>query len=259
MILSLYQIDAFADTIFSGNPAAICPLDEWLSDKVMQAIAAENNLSETAFYVKTDDGFQIRWFTPNTEVVLCGHATLACAYLLFEILDYPEDVITFQSQSGLLTVTRKNKLLTLNFPTQLATKCELPEFLNTAFNSTYIECLKSEDYILVFKTEQEIIEAKPNLEKLMKNDLRGVIITAPSNQYDFVCRFFAPNCGIDEDPVTGSAFTQLTPYWANQLSKKILTAKQVSNRGGEVWLEEKQDRILISGKAVLYMKAEISI
>ena len=259
MKLALYQIDTFTDTIFSGNPAAICPLDTWLEDDVMQNIAAENNLSETAFYVTTDNGFHIRWFTPNTEVDLCGHATLAAAFVLFEILNYSKPTIQFQSRSGLLKVSRNKDLLSLNFPAQPAKKCAVPKFLSSAFKQTAIECLKSEDYILVFASEQEVRDAAPKLEYLKHNDLRGVIITAASDNYDFVCRFFAPNYGIDEDPVTGSAYTQLTPYWSDKFGKNSLTAKQISRRGGKLWLEQQQDRVMISGKAVLYMTATISI
>jgi len=257
MKLKLYQIDAFADSVFTGNPAAICPLNNWLEDNVLQAIAAENNLSETAFYVATDDGFHIRWFTPQCEVDLCGHATLATAYLLFELLDYQGDSIAFQSRSGLLLVTKQDDLLQMDFPSQAPIVCELPDFLKDAFTIQPSACLKAEDYILIFNSEQEINQTQPKLAQLMHNDLRGVIITAPSQNYDFVSRFFAPNCGIDEDPVTGSAHTQLMPYWSEQLGKLKLKAKQVSARGGELWLEQKQDRVLISGKAALYMQAEI--
>lgn len=259
MKLALYQVDAFADSVFKGNPAAVCPLEAWLSDECMQAIAAENNLSETAFFIPTADGYHIRWFTPTTEVALCGHATLATAHVLFSILNYPKSVIHFQSQSGLLSVTRKDDLLTLDFPAQPPTVCTAPEVLLSAFKTRPVECLKAVDYIFVFESEQDIFSARPNLAKLAENDLRGVIITAAATEYDFVCRCFAPNYGIDEDPVTGSAYTQLVPYWENRLNKSRLTAKQVSQRGGELWLETKQDRVLISGKTVLYMQAEITI
>ena len=259
MKLALYQIDAFADSVFKGNPAAVCPLESWLTDESMQAIAAENNLSETAFFVPTTDGYHIRWFTPTTEVALCGHATLASAYVLFEILGYTNNAIEFKSKSGLLKVTRKDNLLTLDFPAQPFTTCTPPEILLSAFNAKPVECLKAMDYIFVFESEQDIISAKPNLAQLAENDLRGVIITAASTKYDFVCRCFAPNYGIDEDPVTGSAYTQLVPYWKDKLNKQKLTAKQVSARGGEIWLEQKQNRVLISGKAVLYMQGEITI
>lgn len=259
MKLDLYQIDAFANTVFTGNPAAICPLESWLADDVLLRIAAENNLSETAFFIPSTDGFHIRWFTPLTEVALCGHATLASAYVLFEFLGYTQQLIHFESKSGPLTVSRNDDLLTLNFPSQPATQCSPPENLLNAFPTKPILILKSEDYIFVFENEQDVLNATPNLEKLKENDLRGVIITAPSKQYDFVCRFFAPNCGIDEDPVTGSAYTQLYPYWSDILNKTKMHAHQVSKRGGDVWLDQNQDRVLISGKAVLYMRGEINI
>jgi len=259
MKLALYQVDAFAETVFKGNPAAVCPLEAWLDDDCLQAIAAENNLSETAFFIPTTDGYHIRWFTPTTEVALCGHATLATAYVLFEILNDTNSTIHFQSQSGLLTVTRKDNLLTLDFPAQPPTVCTPPDILLAAFKTKPVLCLKAADYIFVFESEQDVIDAKPNLAHLAENDLRGVIITAASSKYDFVCRFFAPNYGIDEDPVTGSAYTQLVPYWSQKLNKHNLFAKQVSARGGEVWLEQKTNRILISGKAVLYLQGEIYI
>lgn len=259
MRLNLYQVDAFANTVFTGNPAAICPLESWLADDVLLRIAAENNLSETAFFIPSIDGFHIRWFTPQTEVALCGHATLASAYVLFELLGYTQQVIHFESKSGPLTVARNNDLLTLNFPSQPATQCSPPENLLNAFTTKPILSLKSEDYIFVFENEQDVLNATPNLEQLKENDLRGVIITAASEQYDFVCRFFAPNCGIDEDPVTGSAYTQLYPYWSKILDKEKMHAHQLSKRGGDIWLDQNQDRVLISGKAALYMRGEINI
>ncbi len=259
MKLKIYQVDAFTDSIFKGNPAAVCPLESWLSDECMQAIAAENNLSETAFFVEQNNAYDIRWFTPQTEVALCGHATLASAYVLLEILGVKEEVLKFNSKSGELRVKQNKDLLTLDFPAQPAVQCEIPPEILTAFNYKPVECLKSEDYILVFESEDEIINATPQREKLIQNDLRGVIITAAAKDYDFVCRFFAPNYGIDEDPVTGSAYTQLMPYWSQELGKNILTAKQISSRGGELWLEQQKNRILISGKAVLYMAGTINI
>lgn len=225
----------------------------------MQAIAAENNLSETAFFVAEKNAYFIRWFTPVAEVALCGHATLASAYVLFELLNCNTETLVFNSASGELKVTRKADLLTLDFPAQPATQCKVPDNILSAFNTTPVECLKSEDYILVFNSEDDVLQAAPRLEKLINNDLRGVIITAAAHNHDFICRFFAPNYGIDEDPVTGSAYTQLTPYWHKKLGKNILTARQASQRGGELWLEARLDRVLISGKAVLYMQGEINI
>ena len=211
MKLTLYQIDAFAKNIFEGNPAAVCPLTKWLPQELMQKIAMENNLSESAFFVQKDEIFEIRWFTPKSEVNLCGHATLASAFVIFEYLDYKKDTITFSSKSGPLEVKKINNLYELDFPAQNLQKVDTPKLINEAFNAAPKECYISLDYIVVFENEKDILNAKPNLELLKKLPARGVIITAKSNEYDFVCRFFAPKLGIDEDPVTGSAFTQLVP------------------------------------------------
>lgn len=259
MKLSLYQIDAFAKKLFQGNPAAICPLDEWLNDDVLLAIAEENNLSETAFFVETKDGFHIRWFTPTTEVDLCGHATLAAAFVIFNELGYSKDTIEFDSKSGILTVTKDESLLIMNFPAQPPIACDTPKELEHAFGITPIVCLKSEDYIFVVNNEDNVLNAKPDLSLLKQLDLRGVIITSCSENYDFVSRLFAPKYGIDEDPVTGSAHTQLVPYWAEQLNKTQFHAKQLSSRGGELYCELLNDRVSIAGYAVKYLQGEIEI
>ncbi len=259
MKLSLYQIDAFANKPFEGNPAAICPLDGWLSDNLMQSIAAENNLSETAFFVKTNKGYSIRWFTPVHEVDLCGHATLASAYVIFNILKHGENEILFESKSGLLEVKKNKDWLEMNFPSQPAIKCSVPKPLLEAFDEEPIECLQSEDYILVFKNEESILNANPKMSLLSELDLRGVAITSISENYDFISRFFAPKYGINEDPVTGSSFTQLIPYWSKKLNKKALNAKQVSKRGGEVRCTYLNERVQISGRAVKFMEATIEI
>lgn len=259
MELTLYQIDAFATKPFEGNPAAICPLNEWLSDELMQSIATENNLSETAYFIKNNNGYHIRWFTPAHEVNLCGHATLASAYVIFNILESEEQEITFESKSGSLTVKRNNDWLQMDFPSQPAVRCEIPQQILEAFDETPIECLKSEDYIVVFDNEETILNSNPKLSLLSELDLRGVAITSKSKKYDFVTRFFAPKYGINEDPVTGSAFTQLIPYWSNKLNKNSLNAKQVSNRGGEVECIHSGERVTISGKAVKYMVGTIEI
>lgn len=259
MKIPLYQIDAFAKHPFEGNPAAICPLEQWLDDKTLLAIAEENNLSETAYFIKTSKGYHIRWFTPKTEVDLCGHATLAAAAVIFNELGHKEKSIVFESKSGELTVVKDGERLVMNFPSQPATSCELPYNIKLAFNVQPVECLKSEDYILVLNNEHDVLTANPKLEYLNNIDLRGVIITASSEQYDFVSRFFAPKYGINEDPVTGSAYTQLTPYWAEQLNKNILHSKQVSQRGGELFCELDNDRVRIAGYAIKYMQGEIEI
>jgi len=259
MELSLYQIDAFASRPFEGNPAAVCPLDKWLPEEIMQSIAQENNLSETAFFIPTGNGFHIRWFTPKNEVDLCGHATLASAYALFHILGYKNDKVEFNSRSGRLTVTKNNDRLVLDFPAQPPVHCDTPEEIVKAFEVTPIECLKSEDFIVVFEKEIDIESATPDLEQLKKLDLRGVIITAKSSRYDFIARFFAPKYGVPEDPVTGSAYTQLAPYWASKIGPKRFNVKQVSSRGGELTCEIVDDRVLISGKAVSYLQGKIKI
>lgn len=255
--LNLYQIDAFADQAFTGNPAAVIPLEHWLDDATMQAIAEENNLSETAFFVPEHGDYRIRWFTPNEEVELCGHATLASAYVLFNELNEQGDSINFHSLSGPLKVNRRGDLLTLDFPCQAPIKTEAPEALIQGLGTSAFECYKSEDYIAVLPKEEDVLTVKADFNQLMKLDLRGVIITAPSKHYDFVSRFFAPNCDIPEDPVTGSAYTQLTPLWADKFNKTELRAKQVSRRGGELHCQLRGDRVLISGKAVKFMTGTI--
>jgi PhzF family phenazine biosynthesis protein len=259
MEISLYQIDAFTSELFKGNPAAVCPLDEWLPDGIMQAIAAENNLSETAFIVPTDSGFHIRWFTPVSEVDLCGHATLATAYVLFNILGFTKDKIEFDSRSGILVVTKNNGWLVMDFPAQPPVPCDTPKEIFQSFNAVPIECLKSEDLIVVFENEIDVESANPDFELLKKIDSRGVAITAKSTNYDFVARFFAPRYGIPEDPVTGSAYTQLAPYWASKTGSTKFSIKQMSSRGGELRCELAGDRVLISGKAVEYMEGKINI
>ena len=259
MKLKLYQIDAFANNVFEGNPAAICPLDKWLPEDLMQAIAAENNLSETAFFVKNKKGYEIRWFTPTTEVDLCGHATLASAFVIFNILNEQCNEIYFDSKSGILSVKKNNDLLVMNFPAQPIVFCETPTAINEAFAVKPGRCARREDYILIFDNEADVINAAPDMALLSQLDLRGVAITAPATQYDFVVRFFAPKCGIIEDPVTGSAYTQLAPYWAEVLGKQQLRAKQVSLRGGEVACSVAGNRVVIAGKAVKYMEATIEV
>jgi PhzF family phenazine biosynthesis protein len=259
MELSLYQIDAFASRLFEGNPAAVCPLDQWLPDGTMQSIAAENNLSETAFFVPTENGFHIRWFTPTSEVDLCGHATLASAYVLFNILGYERDRIEFDSRSGILAVAKDNEWLVMDFPAQPPVPCDMPKEIMDAFDAAPIECLTSEDYIVVFDRETDIASADPDFLLLEKLDRRGVCITAKSGRYDFVSRFFAPKYGVPEDPVTGSAYTQLAPYWASRIGSKRFSVKQVSSRGGELMCEVVDDRVFIYGKAVTYLKGKIHV
>lgn len=260
MKIKQYQIDAFASRVFEGNPAAICPLDSWLADDLMQAIAEENNLSETAFFVPSDKGFHLRWFTPIKEIDLCGHATLASAHVLFERLAYPKATITFETRSGDLLVEKKGALLKMNFPAYPLTPCSMPpEILGQALGHQSIEVLVADDYMAVFANEAIIRSITPNQTLLSQLDLRGVIITAPGVDVDFVSRFFGPKYGIPEDPVTGSAHCLLTPYWAEKLNKSRLTAKQLSKRGGSIHCELKDNRVLLSGTAVTFMEAEITI
>lgn len=259
MNLTIYQIDVFSDKLFSGNPAAVIPLEQWLPDHAMQAIAEENNLSETVFFVPVDEHFHIRWFTPNKEVKLCGHATLASAFVLFELLGYKKEQIIFDSLSGPLIVTSQNGVLTMDFPAQVPVRCDVPEALVNGLGAMPFECYKNEDYFVVFDNEDDVLNIKPEHRYLEQLDLRGVIVTAPSVKQDFVARFFAPKFGIPEDPVTGSAYTQLTPYWSKRTGKTKLSARQVSQRGGQVFCELKGKRVFISGRAVKYMEGVIEI
>ena len=257
--LKLYQIDAFTQETFKGNPAAICPLETWLDDESMQNIAAENNLSETAFFVKEGENFHLRWFTPLAEVDMCGHATLAAAFVIFTYLEHPEEEIRFDTRSGLLKVRKVENKFIMDFPLQKLEKCDVPSALIEAFDILPIACYKAMDYVLVFENEHDIIHACPDMQKLKELDLRGLIITAQSQKYDFVTRFFAPKYGIDEDPVTGSAFTQLVPYWSKVLKKEAFHAKQVSKRGGEVFCEIKGERVLLAGYAVSFFEGTITL
>lgn len=259
MKLKIYQIDAFAEKVFSGNPAAVCPLDNWLSDELMLKIAAENNLSETAFYVKQDDRIEIRWFTPTVEVDLCGHATLATAFVLFNQENYKGNIIEFFSpKNGKLTVSRNGEFFTLNFPTDKLECVTLTDQLRSCFNIPPNGVLKGKtDYLFVFENEKNIINIQPNIEKISTLNARGVIVTAKGDNIDFVSRFFAPQVGVIEDPVTGSAHTTLIPYWTKELNKTELTAIQLSERRGYLKCKFLEGRVEISGKGKLYLVGEI--
>lgn len=257
---TIYQVDAFASEVFTGNPAAVCILDSWLPDTLMQQIAMENNLSETAFVVKKGKRYEIRWFTPGVEVDLCGHATLASAFILFSDLESSSKKIDFHSpRSGALSVKRESDgQLTLNFPADTMSLVDPIPQLNQAMGLEAIGTLKGKTDIMLIYGNQEAIESlNPNFFLLKDLDVRGVIATAPGREVDFVSRFFAPQSGVDEDPVTGSAHTSLTPYWSGALGKKRLTARQLSKRGGDLTCRLRGDRVLITGKGVLYMKGEI--
>ncbi len=260
MVLKIYKVDAFASNVFEGNPAAVVPLEQWLSDEMMQNIAMENNLSETAFFVSNHNYFHIRWFTPLAEVDLCGHATLATAHVIFNHLNFSNNEIQFESRSGILKVKRSYDLLLLNFPSSELTEIEIPDYLENAFNFQPVKCLKGrEDYMLIFKDESEILNLIPNFQLLSESTMRGVIATSTSGEFDFISRFFAPAVGINEDPVTGSAHTMLIPYWSKILNKNELIAKQVSKRGGLLQCKNYGERVEIGGKAVTYLVGEIII
>ncbi len=263
MRLKQYQVDAFAEQPFEGNPAAIVPLESWLDDGLMQAIAAENNLSETAFFVPTGNGFHLRWFTPAAEVKLCGHATLAAAHVLFSHLGYAEPAITFQTLSGELRVERQGELLSMDFPATPPSPCATPnllsEALGGALNRGPIEVLAEDDYLVLLESKADVLAIEPDMTLLKQLDLRGVIVTAPGDDVDFVSRFFAPKYGIDEDPVTGSAHCILTPYWAERLGKSVLKARQVSKRSGDIGCALNGERVTLTGQAVTFMEAEICL
>ena len=261
MIITQYQVDAFASQVFQGNPAAVCPLEEWLDDSLMQSIATENNLAETAFFIKQKDNYAIRWFTPTSEVDLCGHATLASAFVLYDQLGVEADQLAFDSASGVLTVSRKGALLEMDFPSEVPESVVVPSNLEKALGSTVVECAFNQDYIVVLESEQAVTQLQPNLALLSEVECRGVIVTAQSNskEKDFVCRFFGPRIGLNEDPVTGSAFTKLAPFWATRLNKVDFNAQQVSQRGGRVVCQLEGDRVMIAGSAVLFSKGEIYI
>ncbi len=261
MKIPLYQVDAFTSKLFSGNPAAVCLLEEWMDDVTLQSIAAENNLSETAFLVKNDTGFDLRWFTPTVEVALCGHATLASAFVLFNYRGWAEPSIRFQTRkSGELTVTRRKGLYEMDFPARPAHAIDPPAGLREALGVTGGDVYGSEeDLMLVLDSEKNVRELTPDMGMLEKVECRGVIVTAKGDRSDFVSRFFAPWVGIPEDPVTGSAHCVLIPYWAGVLDKKEVFARQVSKRGGEVYGRDCADRLRISGKAALYSEGVLFV
>ena len=259
MKIPMYQVDAFTERVFGGNPAAICILEAWLSDEVMQGIAEENNLSETAFLVERHDGYDLRWFTPKAEIDLAGHPTLASAFVVFEFLQPGSTEVRFESRSGPLTVVREERRLAMDFPTMPAIPCEPPEDLVLGLGVEPLEVLRARDHMAVLPSERAVRDVSPRTDLLLGLDSMGVIITAKGDEADFVSRFFAPKMGIPEDPVTGSAHCTLVPYWAEKLGQKILYARQVSLRGGDLYCEDRGERVRIAGNAVLYLKGEITL
>jgi len=259
--LRIYKVDAFANGPFTGNPAAVVPLkDMWLSESLMQNIATENNLAETAFVLIKNDSWHIRWFTPAVEVELCGHATLASAHVLFNHEGFMGDEIRFASLSGDLFVRRSGDLLTLNFPTDTIVKVEVSGQMVNCFGLRPLEAWKGKtDYMFVFEKESQIAGLQPSYDAIMQFEMRGVIATAAGDKVDFVSRFFAPQSGVFEDPVTGSAHTTLTPYWSGRLNKKDLKAIQLSPRKGWLSCSNLGERTEISGKAVTYLEGEIHV
>jgi len=254
-----FEVHSFTDKIFHGNPAGVCPLDAWIDDDLMQRISAENNLSETAFFVPKGEFYELRWFTPTVEVDLCGHATLATAYVLFDHLGYEGDAVVFQTQSGEVTVWKDNDFLVMDFPSRPAKTVEIPDHLVKGLRRDIETVLKSRDYMIVLENEEEVRDLQPDFSELEKIDCEGIIVTAPGSEVDFVSRFFAPRMGIAEDPVTGSAHSTLTPYWAERLGKNRLRAQQVSERGGDLWCKQTDHRVQIAGHAVLYVKGFLKI
>ncbi|WKN41921.1 PhzF family phenazine biosynthesis protein [Tunicatimonas pelagia] len=266
MKIEIYQIDTFTDKLFGGNPAAVCPLDEWLEDTVLQQIAAENNLAETAFFVKhPNNTFHLRWFTPEFEIDLCGHATLATAFVLFEECGYSENEIIFETQSGVLNVRKVNDLFELNFPARPPKKSALPQIIKDGLNLKPKEVWKARDYLLLYDSEDDIRNIKPDTSILnqINIDPGGIIVTAKghSRDVDFVSRLFTPQASVFEDPVTGSAHCTLIPFWSERLKKTKFRALQISERGGTLFceLDQELERVNISGKAIKYLHGAIEI
>jgi len=261
MKLTIYQVDAFAEKVFEGNPAAVVPLEEWLEDDLMQKIAMENNLSETAFFVKTDRGFHLRWFTPEYEIDLCGHATLASAYVIKNFVEPHLAKINFTTQkAGILKAMAKDGMYTLDFPSRMPQSCDAPGLVLKSLNLlTAVEILKSRDYFVVLPNEEAVMNCEPDFTLMKELDALGVIVTAKGQSVDVVSRCFYPGLGVQEDPVTGSAHCNVVPYWSEKLGKTRLYCKQLSQRGGDLHCELEGDRVLMSGKCILYMQGEIDV
>ncbi len=259
MHLTMYQVDAFAEQVFEGNPAAVCPLDGWLPDTLLQSIAEENNLAETAFFVPEEEGFRLRWFTPVHEVELCGHATLATAAVLYDQLGYRGAEVRFATRFGELRVRPSGDRLCMTFPAVVPAACETPAALAAGLGLAPRETLAALDYVAVYASEEEVRAIVPDHAQLSRLDRRGVVVTAPGRQADFVSRFFAPKAGIAEDPVTGSTHCELAPFWGERLGRSHLEAHQLSRRGGRLGCELQGAQVLLTGKAVHYMEARITV
>ncbi|MBI4470163.1 MAG: PhzF family phenazine biosynthesis protein [Acidobacteria bacterium] len=258
MKLPLYQVDAFTTSRFRGNPAAVVVMDEWLPDALLQAIAAENNLAETAFVIAKSGSNPLRWFSPAIEIDLCGHATLATAHVLFHYYFPGEQQLVFSTKSGDLTVTNEAGILAMNFPSRPGRPVEVSDALRSALETEPREVFESRDLLVILDSEEEISNFRPDAQRIATLDTFAVIISAPGKEVDFVSRFFAPRAGVLEDPVTGSSHCTLTPYWASRLGKSSLTARQLSERGGEIRCELRGDRVIIGGATVEYLRGEIT-
>jgi PhzF family phenazine biosynthesis protein len=254
-----YAVDAFSNGPFTGNPAGVCPLDQWLPDDTLQKIAAENNLAETAFFSPEDDGFRLRWFAPEAEVDLCGHATLATAHVLYEELGYQDSSIRFFTRSGVLTVERHDGKLRMNLPLLPITRGDAPAELQEGLGAKPLEIFHSMDWLCVFENENVVRGLSPNLELLKRLPLRAVLVTAPGSTADYVLRCFGPNVGIPEDPATGSAQSMLAPYWAARLDKRVLSVQQLSKRGARLFCEVAEARVHVAGFARTYLKGTLLI
>ena len=260
MRIPIYQIDAFSSQPFKGNPAAVCPLEEWLPDEVMQSIAMENNLSETAFFVKNEDQYDIRWFAPKIEIDLAGHPTLATAHVIFNEMNHQGDTITFKSKIGdILEITRNKDIISMNFPTRPPKKIYKKELIEEAIGVEVEEFYENRDGLAVVANEEIVTNLSPSMDKISKLDYIGLIVTSRGENVDFVSRFFAPQNGVPEDPVTGSAHCELIPLWAEKLNKNKLTAKQLSSREGTLYCEYLNDRVIIGGEAVTVLSGELII
>ncbi len=257
--MKYYVVNAFTDTMFGGNPAGVCLLDKPLDNNTMQNIAMQNNLAETAFLLKSDHGYSLRWFTPQVEIDLCGHATLATAFVLMTYVDIAMTSIDFHTKSGVLSVVRGNEMFVMDFPSRNPLPCAIPDFLENALGTKVLETHLSRDLLVVVENEEAVQRLKPDLTLLSEVDAFAVIVTAKGHSCDFVSRFFAPNAGIPEDPVTGSAHCSLIPFWSNKLEKNKLYARQLSKRGGVVDCEDCDERVKIGGKAICYSIGEILI
>jgi predicted PhzF superfamily epimerase YddE/YHI9 len=259
MRIPYYHVNAFTSNPFGGNPAGVCPLQSWPSDSLLQSIAAENDLSETAYFTKEDGFFSLRWFTPAMEVDLCGHATLATAFVLFSEIRIPDEEVIFETRSGRLTANRCADKIELDFPSRPGLACDAPDALIRGLGRSPQAVLRSRDYLAVFETEAEVAALAPDFTLLAGLDCLGVIATAPGRDADFVSRFFVPKAGIPEDPATGSSHSTLIPFWAARLGKRELYAKQISKRGGELFCRDAGDRVFIAGRAVVYCRGELEL